>query len=284
MAIFVSVIDETSFRSAAKKLSLSPSIVSLHIKKLEQQIGAPLLYRSTRALSLTREGEQFYKAATAMVAEARSGLNLFAENASTTLTDFRIAIPQTLTSNPVFARIASFAKNHKGIRMTLVSSDVRKNLLRQGHDLAIQMGKLNDSELRSKKIGEDRRVVVAAPSFLAGKATPKHPNDLKEWEFISFSPATDTMVFRKSGHKKQAVEGKTTIIADSVQTMRCLALEGVAAAAIPYHEVQKDLVEKRLIQVLPDWTNEMLGIFLVWPRNADLNFATREFINYLSAV
>ena len=284
MAIFVSVVDEKSFRGAAKKLSLSPSIVSLHIKNLEQKIGAPLLYRSTRALSLTREGEQFYKAATAMVASARSGLDLFAKDASTTLTDFRIAIPQTLTSNPVFAKIAAFAKNHTGIRMTLISSDVRGNLLRQGHDLTIQMGELSNSELRSKKIGEDRRIVIAAPSYLAGKTLPTCPEDLKAWDFISFLPVSDTIAFRKTGSEPKIVWGKTIIATDSVQTMGNLAIQGVAIAAIPYHEVERDIYQNRLVQLLPDWSAEDLGIYLVWPRNADLNLATREFINYMSAV
>lgn len=283
MAIFASIVDEGSFRGAARKLKLSPSIVSLHIKNLEQQIGAPLLYRSTRSLSVTSDGQMLYTAAKAMIASARDGLDAFAGGAGAHLTELRIAIPDTLTSNPVFSKIIGFAKNHTGIRLTLISSDVRSNLLDEGHDLAIQMGRLGNSELKSKKIGEDRRITVASPSYLAKISKIAHPNDLKDLDFIGFSAVPEGLQLRKSGSKVKTYWGKTAITADSIRTVRKLAVQGFGISAMPYHEVELDLEENRLVQVLPDWTDISLGIYIVWPRNADLSLATREFINYLSA-
>ena len=283
MAIFANVVDENSFRGAAKKLKISPSIVSLHIKNLEQQIGVPLLYRSTRSLSVTREGQQLYESAKTMLTTARDGLDVFAVDAGTKLTDLRIAMPETLTSNPAFNKIINFSKNHTGIRLTLISSDTRGNLLNEGHDLAIQMGSLSDSELKSKKIGQDRRVVVAAPSYLEKRPKIIHPDDLKDLDFISFSVVPDRLELRKVGSQPKHYWGKTAIIADSMQTVRKLAVQGLGISALPYYEAEQDLKENRLVHILPEWSDRVLGIYIVWPRNADLSLATREFINYLSA-
>ena len=282
MAIFAQVVDEKSFRGAAKKLLISPSIVSLHIKKLEEEIGAPLLYRSTRALSVTREGEQFYKAATVMVKAARNGLEMFGDQATEQLTELRVAIPETFVSHPVFGRIIEFAKNNTGIRLNLISSDVQQNLLSEGYDVAIRMGVMKDSDLKMKRVSEERRIVVAAPSYLASKSKPLKPEDLKTWDFISFSAVPGEIELQKPKVKPQLIWGRTVIAADSVKTVRKLAIAGFGVATLPYHEVQRDLNEKRLKQVLPEWSDKVIGIYVVWPRNADINLSTRKFINYLS--
>ncbi len=283
MAIFAKVVEEMSFRGAANKLRISPSIVSLHIKQLEERIGSPLIYRSTRAMSLTSEGRAFYQFARKMVSAARDGLDLFGEHAHAQLTELRVAIPQTLVSNPVFSKITAFAKNHTGIRLHVISSDIQQDMLREGHDVAIRMGRLADSELKMKKIGEDRRVVIASPSYLAGKPVPTSPDDLNDWDFISFSAVPDGVELRKPKQRAKLTWGKTSAMADSVQTVRELAIAGLGVATLPFHEVKRELEEKCLEQVLPEWSDRTLGIYIVWPRNADLSLATREFINYLSS-
>ena len=282
MAIFVSVVDERSFRGAAKKLLISPSVVSLHIKTLEEQVGAPLLYRSTRTQSLTSEGAKLYEIAKKMVATARDGLELFGGQAAEQLTDLRVAIPDTLVSNPVFAKITDFAKNHTGVRLHLMSSDIQQNMLRKGYDVAVRMGAMTDSDLKMKRISEDERVVVASPDFLASRSKPETPEDLQEWEFISFSAVPDGLEMSKDKPASGLIWGKTVALADSVKAVCGLAVEGMGVATLPYFEVKPHLEEGKLERVLPEWSDRSLGIYVVWARNADLNFATREFISHMS--
>ena len=283
MAIFVSVVDEKSFRGAAKKLLVSPSVVSLHVKTLEEKVGAALLYRSTRTVSLTKEGTKFYRIAKKMVVTARDGLELFGEQASEQLTDIRIAIPDTLVSNPVFSRITAFAKNHTGIRLNLMSSDIQQNLLRKGYDVAIRMGAMTDSDMKMKRISEDDRVVIASPEYLSSKPKPERPQDLKEWEFISFSAVPDGIELSRGKDASGLIWGKAVAMADSVKAVCGLAVEGMGVATLPYHEVKRYLDDDSLERVLPEWSDRSLGIYVVWPRNADLNLATREFISYMGA-
>lgn len=283
MAIFARVVDEGTFRGAAKKLSISPAIVSIHVKKLEEKIGAPLLYRSTRSVTLTQDGKAFYQAAKAMMASARDGLDLFANQANTHLTELRIAMPDTLASNPIFEKIAAFAKNRTGIRINLISTDQRQSLIGEGHDVAIRMGFFKDSELKMKRIGEDKRILVAAPSYTKVRDTPKHPSDITDWDFISFSVVPDSVNLKSKTSKVENIWGNTIARASSVQTACTLSVAGLGVTALPYHEVKRDIQDGRLAPVLPKWSDtKVLPIYLVWAQNADLNLATREFINFMS--
>ncbi len=283
MAIFASVVEEKSFRGAAKRLALSPSVISHHVSQLEAQIGAALLYRSTRALSLTEEGQQLYAVTKKMLKTATNGLNMFSKDATKRLTNLRVTIPATLTSHPIFERISAFSKNHTGIRLMLTSTDTMHNLFKESFDVAIRMGRQSDSDLVGKRVGDGQLVIVAAPSYIKQMPTPKFPSDLKDWDFISFSPVPNEINLRKDKIKPKPVWGETAIVVDSVDAMRRFAIAGIGVAGIPLHEIEDDLRENRLQQVLPEWSDRNLGIYLVWPKNADLNMATREFINYMSS-
>lgn len=283
MAIFASVVEEATFRGAAKKLAISPAIVSIHIKKLEEQIGAPLFYRSTRRVTLTQDGKAFYQAAKAMMSSARDGLEQFSSKARIHLTELRIAMPETLVTNPVFEKLTAFAKNHSGIRLNLISTDKRQSIIGEGHDVAIRMGKFEDSDLKIKRIGEDKRVLVAAPSYMKDRPKPDHPRDLMESAFVSFSLVPESIHLKYKKMKVQNIWGKTMAKASSAQTVRFLCIAGLGIAALPYHEVKRDIDLGHLELVLPEWSDmTVLPIFLVWTRNADLNVATREFINFMS--
>jgi len=283
MAIFASVVDEASFRGAAKKLNLSPAIVSIHVKKLEEKIGAPLLYRSTRCVTLTQDGKVFYQSAKSMLNAARDGLDKFAQGASTQLTELRVAIPDTLSTNPIIEKITAFTKNHTGIRLNLISTDQQQNLIGEGHDVAIRMGHFKNSEMKSKRIGEDRRVLVASPSFVNSQPRAKHPEDLKSWDFVSFSLVPDYIDLKKANKTSGNIWGNVIAKASSTHSVKALCIAGLGVAALPFHQVERDLKAGRLIQILPDWQDcKTLPIYLVWVPNADLSIATREFINFMS--
>ena len=283
IAIFAAVADEASFRGAAKKLSISPAIVSIHIKKLEEQIGAPLLYRSTRRVTLTQEGKSFYESAKLMITAAQNGLGQFASQASTHLTDLRVAMPDTLSSNPIMDKIAGFTKNHAGIRLNLMSTDQRQSLIGEGHDVAIRMGHFKDSDLKSKRIGQDTRILVASPDYCATKNPPTHPEDLKQWDFISFSIVPDQIALKKGNVLTDNVWGHVVAKANSAASVRALCVAGLGVAALPYHLVEAELNTGQLLHILPEWCDpKVLPIYLVWIPNADLNLAAREFINFMS--
>lgn len=283
LAIFASVADEGSFRAASTKLSLSPSIVSVHVKKLERQIGAPLFYRSTRQITLTDDGKRLLGSARSMLSAARHGLALFSEKAGEGLTELRVAMPDVLATNPIMEEIAAFASNHRGIRLNLISSDKQQSLIGEGYDVAIRMGYFDNSDLKSKRIGEDMRVLVAAPAYIQRQPGVTKPKDLAGWDLISFSLVPADINLKRGKAAPEKVVGRIAAKASTTKTVQALCVAGLGMAALPRNQVERDLEEGRLVQVLPGWADtKVLPIYLVWPTNAGLNLAAREFINYMS--
>lgn len=140
LAIFANVVDAGSFRGAASRLGVSPSVVSEHVRQLERELGIALLYRSTRALSLTEQGKALYPKAQNMLNHARDGLSAFSRMGREKTIKLRIALPATMNGHPIVERIAAFVEEHPGVLVELFSSDRQADLQREGYDLAIRMG------------------------------------------------------------------------------------------------------------------------------------------------
>lgn len=282
LAIFVAVVDAKSFKAASEKLSLAPSVVSHHVTQLEEKIGAALLYRSTRALSLTREGELLHERASKMVASAHDALGAFSEQAGSTLTELTITVPISFGGHPLFSKLVSFSSAHPGIMLNLKSSDSRRELLKEGFDLAIRMGGIKDSELKVKKIGDEKAILVASPDYLAGRPKVATPEELSGWDFIGFSPVAESLTTQKGDGTKITFWGNTRIRADSISTTKRLALAGGGLANIPATFIEKELAAGDLITVLPGWAGKSIPIYLVWPKNSGRDSATRTFIKHMS--
>lgn len=282
MAVFAIVVEEKSFRGAASRLSLSPSVISHHVSTLEKKLGVALIYRSTRAFSLTDEGKRFYKNAKAMLVSASDGLAEFSDSTDQQLTQLRVAIPEMLNSTPLFCAINEFAQNNSGIQLVLTSSDTTTNLVKETIDVAIRIGKLQDSELKAKKIGEDQLCLVAAPGFLKTQKKPKHPDDLSHWKRIRFSPVPLAIELRKGSICSSPEWKNISAVSDSVHVVHKLALAGIGVAGIPEQLIQNDLKSGKLRQVLPGWAGPKLDIFVVWHKNVSARSVTRSFINHMS--
>lgn len=282
LAIFAQVVDSGSFRGAAKALNLSPSVVSEHISKLEKQIGAALLYRSTRAISLTNEGERLHARAKRLVRAAEESMELFSEDATRRLIDLRVAIPATLCAHPVFDKITAFAKTHPGIKLTITSSDKPLNLLKDAIDLAIRMGTFADSEMKSKTIAHERALLVASPDYIASRPALESPTGLRDWDFISFLPVPDRIDITESGKRRYPVWGATVAATDSIETLRNLVIGGLGIGLIPFSHIRRDLESNTLQQILPEVAEKSLPIKAVWPRNAAINVSTKTLVNHLS--
>jgi DNA-binding transcriptional LysR family regulator len=280
MAVFAIVVEERSFSKAAVRLALSPSVISHHVSQLEQRLGAALIYRSTRSFSLSEEGHRFYKSTRAMLDAATEGLSRFSTS-DTVLTQLRIAMPQMLSLLPLFQRVLSFAQQNPGLQLTYTSSDVTKDLVSENIDVAIRIGRLKDSELKVRKIGEGELLPVVSPAYSKTKDKPKNPTDLKTWKHISFTPVPNEIVYRRSGSSVQRIWGETSAVTDSVQVMHSLACAGMGVAGLPDELVQGDLKSGVLKRILPNWRGQRLDYFIVWHKNISAGSATRDFIDHM---
>lgn len=282
MAVFARTVEEGSFRGAAKVLNLSPSVVSHHVSELEVRLGVALLYRSTRRLSLTSEGEVLFDAARRMLAAAEGGVEAVTAEAGEPVGTLRITVPAVLAASPVLTDIAAFRADHPRVRLDLNFSDIRRDVIGEGFDVAIRMGWLKDSTLKMRKLGEARRLLAATPDYMAGHAAPRTPADLEELDWLHLSSAPRRPAFRQKGRKPVTLAIEPGVTVDDAIALTRLATAGLGLAIVTEFLAAEDIAAGRLVSVLPDWTLEPVGIYAVWPPNAPRRGLTARFVSFMA--
>jgi DNA-binding transcriptional LysR family regulator len=281
LAIFAKVVEAGSFRSAANGLKLSPSVVSHHVAQLEERLGVALLYRSTRRLSLTYEGEKLFMSAEAMLSAAEKGLNSIAYQAREPAGNLNLTLPAMLTRSPLVADIAVFAKTFPKVALTIRFSDTQQDLIREGIDLAIRIGDLKDSALKSKRLFTMTRKLVVAPALISQHSSPQQPQDLLQWDWIGLKmrPNTKTLINQKG--KTCLIHFEPRIIVDSMDAVCQLAIAGLGLATPPAFFVADALHQGHLVEPLPEWRAEPLPVYFVWPPNASKESLTFRLMAFL---
>lgn len=281
MAVFAKTVESGSFRSAAKALDLSPSVVSHHVSQLEERLGVALLYRSTRKLSLTHEGQQLFESAKAMLAAAEMGLNGVASRSSEPIGRLNLTLPAVLTRSVLIKSIAAFANAFPKVSLSINVSDHPQDLIRDGIDLAIRIGGLKDSTLKAKKLFRMERKLVMAPAYGKNRKSPRHPKDLNDWDWVHLKMRpTHKVLINPKGDRYQ-IDYDPRITVDSVDAVCQLAVEGIGLASPPSFLVEKDIKAGRLVELLPKWSIESLDVYAVWPPNASRESLTARMIQFL---
>jgi DNA-binding transcriptional LysR family regulator len=282
IAIFAKTVDHGSFRAAARALRLSPSVVSHHVGQLEQHLGTPLLYRSTRKLSLTPDGKRLLQAARAMLAAAESGLDEIATQALQPAGLLRLTVPAVLAQSPLTKTLAEFSIANPRIRLAIDYSDSRRDLIADGYDVAIRAGEMEDSSLKARKLYSMQRHLVAAPNYIESRASPATPDDLTQWDWIELAPVwRQKLVFSQPGTTRQLVKPESRVSVNNAYALCQLARGGAGLAIVPEFLTEQDIAAGDLQTVLPDWTIDAIDVFAVWPSNAPRDGLTRHLINFL---
>ncbi len=202
IAIFAKTVDHGSFRAAARTLRLSPSVVSHHVTQLEQQLGTALIYRTTRKLSLTPDGERLLVSARAMIDAAETGLQMISDQTREPSGVLRVTAPAVMAQSKLVDQLADFAIAFPKVELSLDFSDVRRELIGDGFDVAIRMGWLKDSSLMARKLFDVQRRLIASPAYLETRAAPERPQDLSDWDWLELAPVwLMKPEFRKAGKR-----------------------------------------------------------------------------------
>ena len=283
IAIFAKTVEHGSFRSAADALDLSPSVVSHHVAQLEQRLGTALLYRSTRRLSLTSDGDTLLSSARAMIDAAESGLQAVGDKTGEPTGALRVTLPAVLAHSEFVDRIADFANAHPRIRLELDFSDLQRNIVSDGIDVAIRMGWLRDSALMARKLGEIQRKVVAAPEYAARHQSPSTPRELEDWDWLELSPVELKPEFRRRGHRVVRINPKANVTVNDANALSRLVCAGTGVAILPDFLVEGALGDRIIQHVLPEWTVGAVGVFAVWPPNAPKGGLTSRFVNFIAS-
>jgi DNA-binding transcriptional LysR family regulator len=281
--VFARTAELGSFRAAAAALNLSPSVVSHHVARLEERLGVPLLYRTTRRLSLTADGATLFEAARTMLDAAEAGLDAVSERSGGPAGELRMTVPGFLEGTRFFEDVASFLVANPRVRLTVVSSDERRDLVAEGFDLALRMGQLADSGLRMRRVATLRRVLVAAPRYVEARPALLHPRELAGCDCFQLgSRAPELALTPTDGGEPERVRFRPRATVSSGLAIRHLARAGAGVAALPEVLVRDELAAGALVQVLPGWSLDELGVFLVWPDGAVRRQLTGHLVGFLA--
>ncbi len=281
LAIFAKAAEAGSFRGAAQVLDLSPSVVSHHISKLESDLGVALFYRSTRKLSLTSDGETVLKSAQEMVAAAERGLDQISAGSLQPSGRLRLTAPAVMAHSALIDRIAAFSADHPRVDLEVSFTDVRRDIIAEGIDLAIRMGWLKDSSLKAKKVASEERILLAAPSLLKGRAVPKTPDDLAGWPVVNLGDIHRQFEFTGPEGEHKTLTAASRLMVDDAMALYRLVKAGAGLGTLPVFLAADDLAAGRVVHLLPDWRVSPLGIYAVWPSNTVRDSLTSRFVKYL---
>ncbi|MEM8797951.1 MAG: LysR family transcriptional regulator [Pseudomonadota bacterium] len=283
IAIFAKTVDHGSFRGAAKALRLSPSVVSHHITQLEDRLGTALLYRSTRKLSVTPDGERLLNAARDMIQAAEAGLQEVSDQAPQPSGLLRVTAPAVLTRSRVIDRVAAFSHDYPNVSLSIDFADVRRELIADGLDVAIRMGWLEDSTLKARKLFDVERKLVASPAYLEEREKPASPEDLSNWDWIELAPVGHRKPEFRNGDKTLVVSiPEPKISVNDANALYRLARGGAGLATLPDFLIETDLENGALVHLLPEWTVEPVGVYAIWPPNAPRGGLVSRFVGFLA--
>lgn len=283
ISVFVAVVEEGSFTAAADFLGLSKSAVSKQVRRLEQRLGAQLLNRTTRRLSLTEVGRTFHERCRRIVEEAEA-----AELAVTSLQEtprgtLRVTAPLSFGIAHLAAALPAFMDTYPDISVDIDFSDRRVDLLEDGFDLAIRIGDLEDSSLIARRVSQSRRAVWAAPDYWARHGKPEHPNDLTGHACLGYAYLSTPMSwsFKEPGGGPFAVKIKGRLISNNGNVLARAAAAGHGCVMLPTF-ICRDLVAKGALEsALEIYQADPVGIYVVYPPNRHLSTKVRVLIDFL---
>ncbi len=281
MAVFATVVREGTFRAAAKQLQLSTSVVSHHLTQLERRLGCALLYRTTRKLSLTPDGEHFFEACSRAIDAAQEGLQRIQTQQKTLAGRLRIGAPAILAQGPFVRDVHAFATAHPAVDLELLFTDERQNQVAESIDVVVRIGWLEDSTLRARKLFEVRRVVCAAPALLALYPPVQGPSDLSALPWIASTALPGFLDLSSAAGDVQRVQCNSRITVNSGLAARELALAGAGALVTLDFFVQAYLERGELVPLLNQWEPTRPSFYAVWPNNVARSALAQRFVEHL---
>lgn len=282
MAIFAAVVDQGTFRAAADHLKLAPSRVSQTVSDLEKELGVTLLYRSTRRLALTSEGQLLHTKVTQMLQAAETGLDAINLLSSQPAGGLRVTAPAFATQTGLMDSLAEFARSYPQILLKLNFSDRPRDLIKEGFDIGIRAGWLKDSELMSRTIGTARRMLVASPEYAASQPPVNHPEDLADWRWVHFSVRPERTEMTNDDGQVASVMCKYQLEVDSATALYEFAVRGLGLTVIPEHLARRAIEEQALVQILPGWSFRPLEFHAVWPDRSRRESLALIFVRFLA--
>jgi DNA-binding transcriptional LysR family regulator len=290
MQTFVRVVETGGFSAVARERNTSQSSVSKQIAALENSLGVKLLTRTTRSLTLTEEGEQYFEEVRRLVAEVAEAEARLRHGEEQLRGILRVAAPVAFGLRVLMPHVRSFLKLHPNIKIDLKLNDNVIDLVEQGIDIAVRITHLPDSGLIARRIGESRAVLIASRSYIASllenMTLPKTPDDLRMHACIVYTERTtkNAWTFINAQGEKFSVSVSGPLQSNSSEAIRSAVMNGLGIGYAPTWIFEDEIKSGEMQVLLPEWPIPSLPIHLVCPSQRRQTAKVRAFSDHLAGV
>ncbi|MEM6466380.1 MAG: LysR family transcriptional regulator [Pseudomonadota bacterium] len=284
MEAFVCVVDQGGFTDAARKLGISKSAVSKHISALETRLGVRLLNRTTRRVNPTDIGLAYYDQAQSVLSTADAADQMVTAMQSAPKGNLRISVPVNFGTTQVSPIMGDFLRTYPDLSVEMVLEDRYVELVSEGFDLAIRIGRLEDSSLKARKLAETHVKLVASPRYLQGHGVPQRLEDLSEHHLLHYSMLSTGNYWRmktRTGEERHVRVGGP-LTANNGESLKHAAIASLGIAQLPSFILGQSLQTGELTEVLPDLEADPLGIYAVYPDGRFIQPKLRALIDHLA--
>jgi LysR family transcriptional regulator for bpeEF and oprC len=285
ISTFVRVVEAKSFAAAASQLGMTPSGVSRAVSRLETQLGARLLFRSTRSLRLTDDGASFHARCKEILADLAEATEAMGHARSHPVGKLRVAVHSAIGRSALIPNLAAFEQLYPDIRLELTMCDYHFDLNEEGYDCAIRMGELADSNLIARKLGYFNNVLCASPDYLRKYGAPQNIEELKQHRAInSVYPNTGKPYqwqFDTPGGRVALDIDAHMLINDGESVIQA-AVAGLGIIQIPHCLAASALAKGQLEIVMSDTISTGSPVWIVYPQKRHLSARVQAFIGWIS--
>ena len=282
--LFVLAAEKLNISAAGRELGMAPAVASTKLAKLEKALGADLLRRSTRKVSLSLEGAEFLPYAREILAQENAAHAALGRGNVTATGTLRFTAPSTFAQLYIAPILPEFLALHPGISLDLRLTDMEFDLIQGSFDLALRNSALADSSLKGRKLADDMRILCASPDYLNKHGMPTHPDELATHQLIAFKDQSPIQLVgpdASSGQFNPRLAGGRLIVDDGLsQKIATIAGAGISMNAM--WSVHRELSDGSLVHVLPDYkADDQTALWLVYPKSNVLTAKVRIFIDFL---
>lgn len=283
MTIFVAVVKEESFTAAAEKIGLSRARVSKSVMQLETHLGARLLNRTTRRLSLTETGRIYFERCCSILSDIEEIEGIASEQTSTAHGQLTISAPTSFGILHLKEAIPQYIKRYPQVKISLSLSDRFIDVVAEGFDVVLRIAELEDSSLIARKIAPCKRVFCASPDYLRKNNVPETPQDLSTHQCLIYlnNMKPDSWIF----HGRDSIETikvSGPICSDNGDILKAAAISGLGICLLPTFIVGSDIHEGKLQQILPDYCPPEISVYAVFPSRRYLSAKVRTFVDFMT--
>ena len=282
MLVFCSVVDKGSFVGAAEPLEMSKAAISRYVSGLEERLGARLLHRTTRRLSLTEEGRQFYHQAKEVLAMMDAAEEAVSSAAPEPTGVLRVNAPVSFGIMHLGPVWADFMQAYPKVELDISLNDRLVDLVDEGFDAAVRIARMESSSLIGRRLASTRMCLCASPAYLERHPPVLALADLTKHGIVAythFASGNDWLFEGPDGPEN--VRTRSVVRCNNGDTCRSIALAGGGISLQPSFMVAEDLRAGTLVEILADYRSVELGIYAVYPSRKQLPSKVRALVNFL---